>query len=583
VSGRSLSPVIAPWRSASRFLSCFAQYGRARIISAMGLVALGGLLESAGLLLLIPILGVVVSSQSGGWIQQITTRTLAGIGADQPSEQLAALLAAFVALMALRTLVLYVRDLRLMRLQTGFVESQRMGVIRLLTSTPWSQIVGLHHARVINLVGGEIQRVSSMAQFVVQGGVALTMLVIQSALAFMLAPAIAAVAAGLLILGAVGVIIASHRTRDIGIGMGRANLALMKSTTDFLGGLKAAIAQNAQDKFLREFQVSQAEVIGFQMEHVRRQSGSRLTFAALSALGGVMVITCGFLWLHVQPTVLITLVLIFSRMGGPAQTLQSTSQQFLLALPAFESIRALEADLGGQAKTAAPATEPPPSGPIRFDAARYQHPGGGGVKSLSLTLLPGVFLGVSGSSGAGKTTFVDLLVGLLSPQDGKITVGGAALDGGRLSGWRGAVAYVTQDAFLFHDTLRQNLTWGDPDLSDSDLHQALDFAGALPLLSRLEQGLETRLGERGALLSGGERQRIALARAILRRPQLLVLDEATNALDVNSEAALLGRMAALTPRPTIVMVAHRKESLMHCTRKIRIEGGEVIEDGSTPG
>jgi len=134
---------------------------------------------------------------------------------------------------------------------------------------------------------------------------------------------------------------------------------------------------------------------------------------------------------------------------------------------------------------------------------------------------------------------------------------------------------VPQDGFLFHDSVRRNLNWGAIEADDDALWRALDFAGAGALVRALPDGLDTVVGERGSLLSGGERQRLAIARALLRRPRLLVLDEATNAIDATSEAALLGRLAALDPRPTIVMISHRAESMACCDQVITIDRGAI--------
>jgi ATP-binding cassette subfamily C protein len=135
------------------------------------------------------------------------------------------------------------------------------------------------------------------------------------------------------------------------------------------------------------------------------------------------------------------------------------------------------------------------------------------------------------------------------------------------------VAYVAQDAFLFHERVRRNLAWVRPDVTEAEMWSALERVDGAENVRRMERGLDTALGERGALLSGGERQRIALARAILRRPQLLVLDEATSAIDVDGERIVLERLCGLHPRPTIVLIAHRAESLALCDRILRFEAG----------
>jgi ATP-binding cassette subfamily C protein len=196
---------------------------------------------------------------------------------------------------------------------------------------------------------------------------------------------------------------------------------------------------------------------------------------------------------------------------------------------------------------------------------------------VSLTIAPGEFVGLAGASGAGKTTLADLIVGLYPPQYGIVSVGGAALEGEVLQAWRDAIAYVSQDPFLFHDSVRRNLLWARPEAGEADLWEALRRSGAEALVSRLEGGLDAVVGERGTLLSGGERQRIALARALLRRPPLLLLDEATSAIDLGGERAILQSLADDPDRPTIIIVAHRAESLAFCGRVIELSGGRRVQ------
>jgi ATP-binding cassette subfamily C protein len=267
-------------------------------------------------------------------------------------------------------------------------------------------------------------------------------------------------------------------------------------------------------------------------------------------------------------------------MSGPASQIQQGIQQFANALPAYEAVKDLEKDIASIAPVHADsgAEVAIPEGPVAFEHVSFLHApeqagDARGVRDISLRIEPGEFFGVSGPSGAGKTTFADLLVGLYPPQRGSISVGGLELAGQALAAWRARIAYVAQDAFLFHDSVRRNLAWVNPKASEEEMWEALQFVGAADLVRRMDRGIDTVVGERGTLVSGGERQRLALARAILRHPRMLILDEATNAIDVASERDILERLRRLMPRPTILMIAHRAESLALCDRSLRFEAG----------
>lgn len=564
-------------KASSAMLGAFGSYAGWRGLRAGVLVAAGAVLDGAGLLLLVPILSVVVEAGSGKAHAGFISRTLHQFGAVTPIQQLALLVALFVAVSAVRSIVLFARDMALARLQTGFIAAERNRAMQALAGAPWNRVVDLRHARVTNLITNEISRLSSASYFMVQGVVLSAMLVIQTAIAFSLAPGLAAFAVLLLLLGGGAFFVTQGVTRELGAAVVNAGQSMMANAAGFLAGLKTAAAQNAQRSFVAEFESIQKEMRGRQLMFQSRQARGRLIFSAVSSLLGATVVLVGFGLLHASPAILITLVLVFGRMSGPAMQLYQSAQQFVFALPSFESVRGLEAELRGDGTDHAVPPVPPPPGPIELADVTYVHPGGRGVRNATLTIPEGAFVGVAGPSGAGKTTLVDMIVGLLAPQSGTVRVGGAAIEGGLRTGWGEAIAYVSQEGFLFHDTVRRNLAWSNPDSTDADIAAALALAGASDIVARMRDGLETVVGERGTLLSGGERQRIGLTRALLRKPRLLVLDEAANAIDAAGEAALLTRLAALDPRPTILMISHREESLKWCDLVIRVEDGAVSE------
>lgn len=561
-------------RSVSGFAGAFSRYAGWAGARAAVLVAVSAVLDGAGIFLLVPIIGVVVEANPGGWGNWFA-QILRGLGAETPVAQLVWLIAAFVVVGIARAVLLFLRDMALAKLQTGFIENERNRVMRALAAAPWSRVVGLRHARVTNLITTEIQRLTSASYFLVQGTVLAAMLAIQLVVAFSLAPGMAAMVLVLLAVGACTFLMTQGITRDLGGNMVMASQAMMSNAQGFLSGLKTAAAQNAQFSFVTEFVSIQREIRGTQLGFQHRQARGRMVFAILSSLLGAGVVLIGFGVMQVTPAILITLILVFGRMSGPSMQLYQSGQQFVFALPSFESVRALEDQLRGDDTGEREAPVPPPAGPIELVDATYEHPGGRGVRGATLTIAPGEFVGIAGPSGAGKTTLVDMIVGLIEPQAGAVRVGGEPLHGALRGGWAESIAYVSQEGFLFNDTIRRNLGWGNPQASDAEIEAALELAGATDIVGRLEAGLDTVVGERGTLFSGGERQRIGLARAMLRKPRLLVLDEAANAIDAPGEAALLDRIKAMHPRPTIVMISHREESLGWCERVIRVADGAV--------
>ena len=432
-------------------------------------------------------------------------------------------------------------------------------------------------------MSGDIQRVSTGANFLMQTTVSIVMLTAQCVLAFLLAPALSLVAFALLAVIGLALIPMVRRSQRLGEYVTGANLTLLDSATQFLGGLKLAISQNLQGSFTSEFRETLRGLTERQVDNVRQRTLARLAINLLSSAVGAAILLIGFGWLHVPAALLITLLLIISRMGGPVGQIQQGLQQVALALPAYDKVVELKAELAAVGEPRPRALGAAfPDGAIAFEDVTFLHPsdGGarGGVESLSLRLEPGQVVGVAGPSGAGKTTLADLLVGLFAPQSGRITVGGRPLAGETLAAWREGVSYVSQDPFLFHDSVRRNLAWADPGASEAQMWAALELMDAASVVRRMELGLDTVVGERGALVSGGERQRIALARAVLRRPRLLILDEATNAIDIPSERVLLGRLVSLAPRPTIVLIAHRPESLALCATVLELQAGKLTRN-----
>jgi len=221
---------------------------------------------------------------------------------------------------------------------------------------------------------------------------------------------------------------------------------------------------------------------------------------------------------------------------------------------------------------------------LRLENLSFVYPGSNEpvLREIDLVLARGESVGLVGSSGAGKTTLVDLILGLLRPTSGRLLVDGEPIEGDRLMAWRRTVGYVPQDVFLFDDTIRHNIAVGldDDEIDGEQVDRAIELAQLMDLMAELPDGLETSLGERGVRLSGGQRQRIGIARALYGRPKMLVLDEATSALDGVTEAAITATVEALHGQLTMLVIAHRLTTVRRCDRIVLLSAGTVAGAGA---
>jgi len=564
------SALTGGWVLLQDFAGVAGAQGVGALFSALG----AALLEGLSFSLLIPLLGVVFGTGAPMGAPGNVMRRFFEALPEVPSTRLLLLLLLFSVLMSVRAAVMGLRDVSIIALQVRFTGALRLRLAERLAATRWDYIARLRHARVTQLMGSDIQRLAIGVEFMLRGGAAAALLIAQCLLMLLMAPALAAAVLLMLFLGLIALHGFSTRVRGFGGFALEANLALLDRTAQFLGGLKLAMSQGLESSFVRETAETLGNLAERQNQFMRQQVATRAGLAVIAALVGSALLFAGYRWFGVPPATLVALSLVGTRMVGPVEQIQQGVQQFANALPVYDSLRVLEGELDQAADKKNLAHSDYPDGPVTFRHVCHRHTGNGsdgkGLDDFSLTLMPGECLGVTGLSGAGKTTFADLLAGLYPPDQGEILAGGRNLDNGTLTAWRQKLSYVSQDPFLFHESIRRNLAWANPSADEEAMWQVLALAGAEDLVRGLHKGLDTPVGERGALVSGGERQRIALARALLRKPRLLLLDEATNALDSRAERLLLGRLATLNPRPTIVVIAHRGENLDLCNRTIII-------------
>jgi len=221
---------------------------------------------------------------------------------------------------------------------------------------------------------------------------------------------------------------------------------------------------------------------------------------------------------------------------------------------------------------------------IVFDRVGFAHDGGAqrrpALADVSLEIGRGETIALVGGSGAGKSTLINLLCRLYDPTAGEIRVDGVPLADLDLASWRRHIAIAGQEAELLGGTIRDNIAYGDPDADQARIVAAAEQAGIRSFIESLPERYDTLVGTRGMQLSGGERQRISLARALLRTPDILILDEATNAVDHLTEAAIQRALERLAGRLTIIIIAHRLSTIRSASRVVVMKDGRIAEQGS---
>ncbi|EKR19177.1 ABC transporter transmembrane region [Leptospira interrogans serovar Grippotyphosa str. LT2186] len=219
---------------------------------------------------------------------------------------------------------------------------------------------------------------------------------------------------------------------------------------------------------------------------------------------------------------------------------------------------------------------------LSFNNVTYMYPGAKNpaIQEINLEIAKGETIALVGASGAGKSTLVDLVPRLIDPQEGKVFIDGIDLRDLDLSNLRKRIGIVSQQVFLFNGSIRENICYGNQNVTEEQLRTACEQAFAMEFILSFEEGLDTIVGERGVMLSGGQRQRIAIARALLLNPEILILDEATSALDTESERLVQEALESLYKNRTVIIIAHRLSTVQIANRIFTMEDGKIVESGT---
>lgn len=525
------------------------------------LASVAALVQGGGLLLLHPILQILGLAGSA-------PPRFPVLGTIGQALGLGGALAFYVALITAAGALVYAQSLATLRLVIAYGDTLRNRLYQAIISVDWAVAATLRPANLAQSLTREVAQCGWAVDQAVRLFATVLQVPVLLVVALTLSPLFTGIAFGLAVAVALVLLPLNRRSYALAARFAGANRALHAEVADELAGLRILKVLRAETVRSAAFFQQVASLRSRQVDQARASGLAGRAQTSLAAAVVAAAVWFGLETLALSLADVLTLVLIFARILMLGQRVQDQGRQIIRVLPIYENIRR-------QIETYRAATEPTATvapvfrQEIRLENVgyRYTPTGPWAVRGTDATIPVGSITALIGPSGAGKSTLADLLMGLTEAREGRILIDGVPLTGGTRVAWRSRVAYVPQDPFLFHDSLRANLLLAKPDAREEDLWRALDRAAA-GFVRQLPEGLETRVGERGTRLSGGERQRIALARALLQEPDLLVMDEATSALDDETERQILHALASARGQVTMLVIAHRSASIALADRQI---------------
>jgi ATP-binding cassette subfamily C protein len=561
--------------------------------TAVMLIALlmASVAEGIGLSALLPLLNIGIKKGAlqddeaqapppDSELERVVTEVLNDLGI-QPGIEI--LLVLIVIAATLKNLLLLVAQR-----QVGYTAAQvttdlRLEVLHAVLRSKWEFFLNQPIGRLTNSLATEAQR--SSGAFV--AGTMVITLIVQVVIYALIALAVSwqatlvSLAAGLVIVGV------SHFLVRMARRAGKKQTKLLKSmiskvvdTLQSVKPLKAMAREHLADNVL-SMKTSKLMMVS------RKQIFSSALLKAAQEEMTVILIALGIfvtlVKLEMPLATVMVLVVVLGKMLGQLGKVQNQYQKLVLGESAYWSLKKSVAEARRAEEAFSVGLVPTLMQSVQLDATSFSYDQHRVLSDVSLEIPAGRLTTLIGPSGSGKTTIVDLVIGLLHPQSGAVRIDGTPLTELDLKAWRHMIGYVPQETLLLHESILHNVTLDDPELSEQDAVEALQAAGAWEFVSRIPAGIHSTVGERGTKLSGGQRQRIIIARALVHKPKLLILDEATSAMDPQSAAAIVKTMEDLRDQLTVLAISHQTALVESADRVYRVhEGGVSLEEKREP-
>lgn len=540
--------------------------------------------EGIGMALLLPLLASIGLARPGeGFAFGDTLMSALRVSGSGSSPY--ALPTALLAVLALQLALFVLQQWWVSWLQRDYGAFWQRRLFDAFIRAEWSFLAEQKVGNVTNLIAQEALRLSAAFLILVQSAAMVLATLVYLVIGLAIGWQVTALIVGFAVVLFVALQRIGRRSFQIGQRLGPLAAELQVLLTEFLGGVKLLKATATEDQASERVTrvIDQSRVEHTWATFLPSVARAVMEFSALAAL--CLMLVFGRQTLGIPAASLLVIFALFVRLLPRLNALHQNVHLFATYLPAFDIVSRMldSAAAAAERRTVATRAMLRPtaiSGPLTISLSRAGYRGHTILKGVNLTLPERGLVGIVGESGAGKSTLVNCLLGLADVDEGTVAFGTGLMNDIPLGDWRRQFGYVPQETVLFHLTIRDNIAWGMPTATDAEIVRAAEQALAHDFILEQPQGYLTLVGDHGAKLSGGQRQRLSIARALLSKPRLLILDEATNALDLASEALVLETIHQLRRDMCVLMIAHRLAVVRSADVIVVLENGHVAESGS---